>query len=71
MESVNKATHVGKEIDKLARESGSVSLMDQDNKDMLKKVKEQETNGDVIQTLLTDPQTGRSMTYAESRMRFG
>ena len=66
-----KSIHVGKEIEKVAQAHGCIPLMNQDNKDMLEKVKLQKTNEDVIQTLLTDPYSGRAMSYAESRMRFG
>ena len=66
-----QSTHVGKEIEKVAQEYGCIPLMNQDNKNMLEKVKSQETNEGVVETLLTDPQSGRVMSYAESRMRFG
>ena len=36
-----------------------------------KKVKKATSEKEVIKTLLTDPDTGRTMSYAESRMRFG
>ena len=66
-----KSIHVGKEIEKVAQVYGCIPLMNQDNKDMLEKVKLQKTNEEVVQTLLTDPQCGRELSYAESRMRFG
>ena len=66
-----QSTHVGKEIEKVAQGYGCIPLMNQDNKNMLEKVKSQETNEGVVETLLTDPQSGRVMSYAESRMRFG
>ena len=67
----NTSTQLGKEIEKVVESYGAVSLMNQDNKNMLEKVKKQKTNEEVLQTLLTDPKSGRSMPYAESRMRFG
>ena len=64
-------SHAGKEIEKIAYQYGGVAFMNEDNKNMLEKVKEKQTSKEVVETLLTDPQTGRSMSYAESRMRFG
>ena len=66
-----RSIHVGKEIEKVAQAYGCIPLMNQDNKDMLEKVKLQKTNEEVVQTLLTDPHSGRELSYAESRMRFG
>jgi len=66
-----KSINVGKEIEKVTQAYGCIPLMNQDNKDMLEKVKLQKTNEEVVQTLLTDPQCGRELSYAESRMRFG
>lgn len=72
METQSKdSTHAGKEIEKIAYQYGGVALMNEDNKNMLEKVKNKETPKEVVETLLTDPQSGRSMSYAESRMRFG
>ena len=45
--------------------------MDADNKQMLEKVKEAKTDTEVTQALMTVPSNGSSMSYAESRMRFG
>ena len=70
MES-NTSTQLGKEIEKVVESYDAVPLMNQDNKNMLEKVKKQKTNEEVVQTLLTDPQSGRNLSYAESRMRFG
>ena len=67
----NTSTQIGKEIEKIVESYGSGPLMNQDNKDMLEKVKKQKTNEEVIQTLLADPKSGHCMSYAESRMRFG
>ena len=64
-------SHVGKEVEQVAKTYGCIPLMNDDNKKMLDKVKEEKTNEDVIKTLLTDPDSGRTMSYAESRMRFG
>tara|TARA_A100001015_G_scaffold95732_1_gene106421 strand:+ start:1000 stop:1218 length:219 start_codon:yes stop_codon:yes gene_type:complete len=61
----------GKEVVKLAHTFGSYDLMNEDNKKMLEKVGQAKTNDEVIKALLTDPDTGRTMSYAESRMRFG
>jgi hypothetical protein len=55
----------------LAKVTGGDELMDADNKLMLEKVKETKTNAELTQALMTDPSNGRSMSYAESRMRFG
>ena len=72
METQSKdSTHAGKEVEKIAYQYGGVSLMNKDNKNMLEKVKEKKTSKEVVETLLTDPQSGRSMSYMESRMRFG
>jgi hypothetical protein len=62
---------IGENIAKLAKVTGGHELMDADNKQMLEKVKEAKTNAEVTQILMTDPSNGRSMSYAESRMRFG
>jgi hypothetical protein len=62
---------LGENVERLAKVTGGYQLMDEDNKKMLEKVKEAKTNEEVIQTLMTDPNNGRSMSYAESRMRFG
>jgi len=64
-------THAGKEIEKIAYQYGGVSLMNKDNKNMLEKVKEKKTSKEVVETLFKDPQSGRTLSYAESRMRFG
>lgn len=72
METQSKVcTHAGKEIEKIAYQYGGVALMNEDNKNMLEKVKEKQTSKEVVETLLTDPQSGHTMSYAESRMRFG
>ena len=62
---------VGESIKKLAEDLGSISSMDEDNKKMLDQVSKATTEKEVIQTLLTDPETGRTMSYAEARSRFG
>ncbi len=61
----------GKEVVKLAHIFGGYNSMNEDNKKMLEKVGQAKTNDEVIKALLTDPDTGRTMSYAESRMRFG
>ena len=66
-----KQEHVGKQIEQVANEYGCIALMNDDNKKMLEKVKDQKTNQDVVKALLSDPNSGRSISYAESRMRFG
>lgn len=68
--SENKKT-VGEKIGDLAIETGGYTQMNQDNKDMLEKVKTATTDIEVISTLMKDPTTGRQLSYAESRMRFG
>ena len=45
--------------------------MDEDNKKMLDNLSKIKTNSEAMQTLLTDPNTGRTMSYAEARSRFG
>lgn len=67
----NTSTQVGKEIEKVVESYGAVPLMNQDNKNMLEKIKTQKTNEEVVQTLLTEPKSGYCMSYVESRMRFG
>ena len=76
MDAVEKFKHdqnesLGKNIEKLANETGGYEVMDQDNKKMLEKVKTASTNNEVVDLLMKDPVTGRGMSYAESRMRFG
>ena len=65
------SNHVGKEIEKIAYQYGGSALMNADNKDMLDKIKDAKTQTQVVNTLMTDPSSGRTMSYAESRMRFG
>lgn len=67
----NTSTQIGKEIEKVVESYGAVPLMNQDNKNMLEKIKTQKTNEEVVQTLLTEPKSGYCMSYVESRMRFG
>tara|TARA_B100000886_G_scaffold333044_2_gene286487 strand:- start:1890 stop:2102 length:213 start_codon:yes stop_codon:yes gene_type:complete len=67
----NNSTHAGKAIEKLVEQCGSVTLMNNDNKKMLEKVKDQKTSEEAFKALLTDPESERSMSYAESRARFG
>tara|TARA_B100001758_G_scaffold171495_2_gene148446 strand:- start:44429 stop:44698 length:270 start_codon:yes stop_codon:yes gene_type:complete len=62
---------LGENIDKFVKTSSYYTLMNEDNKKMLEKVKQSNTDKEVIATLMTDPDSGRSMSYAESRMRFG
>jgi hypothetical protein len=62
---------LGENIDKFVKESPFYALMDADNKNLLEKVKQASTDKEVTTTLMTDPDNGRSMSYAESRMRFG
>lgn len=62
---------VGESIKKLAEDLGAIHSMDEDNKKMLDQVSKATTEKEAIQTLLTDPNTGRTMSYAESRSRFG
>ena len=62
---------LGENIERLAKVTGGYGLMNEDNKNMLEKVKEAKTNEEVTQTLMTDPDNGRSMSYMESRMRYG
>ena len=62
---------LGENIDKFVKESPYYALMDEDNKKMLEKIKQASNDKEVTTTLMTDPDNGRSMSYAESRMRFG
>ena len=71
MDSSTQPKHSGKEVVKLVDEIGSYELMDEDNKKMLEKVSQAKTDAEVSKALLTDPDSGRTMSYAESRMRFG
>ena len=61
----------GEKIEALAKVTGGYDHMDEDNKAMMKKVKTASTDKDVLDALMTDPQTGRAMSYEEMRMRFG
>lgn len=70
MENQDSA-HAGKEVEKIAHQCGGTSLMNEDNKNMLEKIKDKKTSKEVVETLLMDPQSGRTMSYMESRMRFG
>lgn len=69
MESTSKP--VGKQIGEMVDKLGSEKEMNEDNKNMLKKVIDVKTNKEVVKTLLTEPVNGVSMSYMESRMRFG
>lgn len=76
MEAAGKFKHnpnetLGKNIERLAKMTGGYEVMDQDNKNMLEKVKTASTNNEIVDLLMKDPVTGRGMSYAESRMRFG
>ena len=71
MDTKTERTHSGKEVVKLAHEFGGYPLMNEDNKKMLEKVAQAKTDAQVTKALLTDPDSGRTMSYAESRMRFG
>ena len=62
---------LGENIERLAKVTGGYELMNEDNKKMLEKVKEAKTNKEVTQTLMTNPDNGISMSYMESRMRYG
>ena len=69
MESTSKP--VGKQIGEMVDKLDTEKDMNEDNKNMLKKVIDAVTNKDVVKKLLTDPVDGRSISYMESRMRFG
>lgn len=71
MNSTTEQKHSGKEVVKLVDEFGSYELMNEDNKKMLEKVAQAKTDTEVNKALLIDPDSGRTMSYAESRMRFG
>lgn len=71
METNIEQKHSGKEVVKLAHEFGGYPLMNEDNKKMLEKVAQAKTDTEVTKALLTDPDSGRTISYAESRMRFG
>ena len=62
---------LGENVERLAKVTGGYQLMNEDNKNMLEKVKTASTNNEVVDLLMKDPVTGRGMSYAESRMRFG
>ena len=61
----------GKNIESFGKVTDCYDKMNQDNKNMLEKVKSASTNNEIIDILMSDPVTGRRMSYAESRMRFG
>lgn len=62
---------VGEKIGELAIKTGGYKEMNQDNKNMLKKVTSATNDTEIFSTLMKDPNTGRELSYAESRMRFG
>ena len=62
---------LGENVERLAKMTGGYQLMNEDNKNMLEKVKTASTNNEVVDLLMKDPVTGRGMSYMESRMRFG
>tara|TARA_B100000900_G_C20088329_1_gene516942 strand:- start:244 stop:510 length:267 start_codon:yes stop_codon:yes gene_type:complete len=62
---------LGESIKELAVKLGGTPYMDEDNKKMLDNLSKIKTNSETMQTLLTDPNTGITMSYAESRSRFG
>lgn len=57
----------GENIVKLA----NVAEMNKDNKDMLTKVSSAKTTEEAFSMLLKDLNTGKSISYMESRMRWG
>jgi hypothetical protein len=69
--NIDTTISLGENIDKFIKTSPYYTIMNEDNKKMLEKVKQSITDKEVIATLMTDPDSGRSMSYAESRMRFG
>ncbi len=62
---------LGENVERLAKMTGGYELMNEDNKNMLEKVKTASTNNEGVDLLMKDPVTGRGMSYMESRMRFG
>tara|TARA_X000001036_G_C20600702_1_gene774812 strand:- start:738 stop:998 length:261 start_codon:yes stop_codon:yes gene_type:complete len=68
---INPKLSIGENIDKFIKESPYYALMNEDNKKMLEKVKQASNDKEVTTTLMTDPDSGRTMSYVESRMRFG
>ena len=69
--TTNTTEHAGASIVNLAVQTGGYTAMDQDNKDMLQNIRSATTHNEVVNTLMKDPSTGTSLSYAESRMRFG
>ena len=69
--TTNSTEHAGNSIVNLAVQTGGYAAMDQDNKDMLQKIRSATTHDEVLNTLMKDPNTGKQLSYAESRMRFG
>ena len=69
--TIDPKLSIGENIDNFVKESPYYALMNEDNKKMLEKIKQASNDKEVTTTLMTDPDSGRSMSYAESRMRFG
>lgn len=66
-ESKNFGENLNKEVSALP----TTVLMNEDNKKMLEKIAQTKTSKEAFETLLKDPNTGRPISYMESRMRFG
>ena len=69
--TIDPKLSIGENIDNFVKESPYYALMNEDNKKMLEKIKQASNDKEVTTTLMTDPDSGRSMSYAESRMKFG
>jgi hypothetical protein len=56
---------------KLLETLGNKEKMNDDNKNMMKKILNQNTTAGILNQLMKDPTTNEPISYFESRMRFG
>tara|TARA_B100001027_G_C16251947_1_gene324855 strand:+ start:770 stop:976 length:207 start_codon:yes stop_codon:yes gene_type:complete len=56
---------------KLLETLANKEKMNDDNKNMMKKILNQNTTAEILNQLMKDPTTNEPISYFESRMRFG
>ena len=56
---------------KLLETLANKEKMNDDNKNMMKKILNQNTTAEILSQLMKDPTTNEPICYFESRMRFG
>ena len=56
---------------KLLETLANKEKMNDDNKNMMKKILNQNTTAEILSQLMKDPTTNEPISYFESRMRFG